>query len=164
MRTEIEAHLDPASGIDKSWRRNASLAQVKLLFESSITFSSSQADKVSVIIKYLRGYGKASTAYNDLRPFVERMSPDERKHLLEILNNNSVFSEAGNPEGGPYPAKRDVCHPFRTRFLRSVKVANDYFTLSYSPADNDFVALQPWSNYRSSQCLQTEVSSDLCPA
>jgi N-terminal acetyltransferase B complex non-catalytic subunit len=108
VQAEIEAHLDPASGIDKSWKRNASLAQVKLLFQSTTAFSTSQPNKVSAVVKYFQGYGKASTAYNDLRPFVEQLSSNERKHLLEILKNGTVFSDTGKPESGQSSAKDDV--------------------------------------------------------
>jgi N-terminal acetyltransferase B complex non-catalytic subunit len=127
VQTAVEAHLDPASGIDKSWKRNASLAGVKLLFESSTAFSSSQAcsatngqasNKVAAVVRYLQEYGKASTAYNDLRPFVERLSPDERKQLLAILRSKSVFWAADNTEAGSYPAKDDVSIYLRVNFLQ----------------------------------------------
>jgi N-terminal acetyltransferase B complex non-catalytic subunit len=126
VQAEVEAHLDPASGIDKSWKRNASLAGVKLLFESSTAFSNSQApsaangqasSKVAAVVRYLQEYGKASTAYNDLRPFVEHLSSDEHTQLLAALKSNSIFSEAQNPEAGPYPTKEDVSTHFLFDFL-----------------------------------------------
>ncbi len=104
----MEAHLNPTSGIDKSWIRNASLAQVKLLFDSSSAFSSSQQGRVSAIVKYLQGYGNASTAYNDLRLFVEQLNSNERKQLLEILKGNTVFLDAHETGDGQYPTKEDV--------------------------------------------------------
>ena len=63
---------------------------------------------MAAIIKYLRGYGKASTANNDLRPFAERLSPIDRKQLLDRLNNNDVFSDLSNGYDGKYPTKEDV--------------------------------------------------------
>ena len=69
-----------------------------MIFESSIAFSSSQAsfaakdensDKVAAVVKYLEEYGTASTAYNDLRPFVERLVPEDRIQLSVILKTKS---------------------------------------------------------------------------
>lgn len=117
----MEAHLNPTSGIDKSWSRNALLAQVKLFFDSSTAFSSSQQGKVTAIVKYLQRYGKASTAYNDLRPFVERLNSDERKSLLEILKSNTVFSDAEKIGDGQYPTKEDV-NPHFTLNFHALKV------------------------------------------
>ena len=96
VSAELEAHLNPDSGIDKSWRRNASLAWVKFHFDAPIPFSnipgslknSQVTDRCQVILKYLQEYGDASIAYNDLRPYVERLDMDERVHLLERLNKN----------------------------------------------------------------------------
>ncbi|KAH7364272.1 N-acetyltransferase B complex non catalytic subunit-domain-containing protein [Rhexocercosporidium sp. MPI-PUGE-AT-0058] len=95
VRAEIEAYLDPACKIDKSWKRNASLALVKLAFESSGTSSISPNDdinsyRVIVVTKYLEEYANASTAYNDLRPFVSKLSRDERKQLLDVLDKKIV--------------------------------------------------------------------------
>jgi N-terminal acetyltransferase B complex non-catalytic subunit len=81
---------------------------VKLFFDSSTAFCSSQQGKVTAIVKYLQRYGKASTAYNDLRPFVERLNSDERKQLLEILKSNTVFSDSEKIGDGQYPTKEDV--------------------------------------------------------
>jgi N-terminal acetyltransferase B complex non-catalytic subunit len=81
---------------------------VKLRFESSTAFSSSKSDEVTAVVKYLQEYGKASTAYNDLRPFVECLSSDQRKQLLEILKTDAVFSDAEEAGTRIYPAKEDV--------------------------------------------------------
>ncbi len=141
VQAEIEAHLDPASGVDKSWRRNASLAEVKLLFDSSTAFSRLQlsseegngtSKRVAAIVKYLRGYGKASTAYNDLRPFVEHLSPTERKQLLESLKNNNVFSDVQKLGDGKYPAKQDV-NPLSCLVLYSLWLTGQSPTFSSLP-------------------------------
>jgi N-terminal acetyltransferase B complex non-catalytic subunit len=111
VQAEIEAHLDPASGVDKSWKRNASLARVKLTFEGGTAFARSQSSpqNVDAVVNYLREYGKSSTAYNDLRPFVERLSPGERKQLSTILTSKPIFSDAEEFQAGQYPTKKDVC-------------------------------------------------------
>ncbi|KAK0126361.1 hypothetical protein ONS95_007967 [Cadophora gregata] len=93
VREELEAHLDPACKIDKSWKRNASLALIKFAFESpSPTISSGDINvsyRGSTISKYLQDYGSANTAYNDLRPFVGRLSQDERKQLRGALDRTA---------------------------------------------------------------------------
>ncbi|TVY28955.1 Phagocyte signaling-impaired protein [Lachnellula hyalina] len=90
---EVEAHLDPACEIDKSWKRNASLALVKITFVSSSPFQAQPHDRIPVIIKYLQKYGNASTAYNDLRPFVEQLNVEDRKQLLELILKDAIFEE-----------------------------------------------------------------------
>ncbi len=100
MRAEVEGHLDPTCGIDKSWKRNASLALVKLAFESSTPFSAPPqenghlSNRLITLLKYLQEYGNASTAYNDLRSYVRQLSQDERKKFLEALDKNTVFARA----------------------------------------------------------------------
>ncbi|KAG9236907.1 N-acetyltransferase B complex non catalytic subunit-domain-containing protein [Amylocarpus encephaloides] len=93
--SEIEAHLDPACGADKSWKRNASLAWVKASFDSSIPFSleSGSSDRTPIILKYLKQHGSASTAFDDLKVYVQRLRAEERKSLLEIVGKNGVFGE-----------------------------------------------------------------------
>ncbi|TVY14865.1 N-terminal acetyltransferase B complex subunit arm1 [Lachnellula arida] len=90
---EVEAHLDPTCEIDKSWKRNASLALVKITFVSSSPFQGQPHDRIPVIIKYLQKYGSASTAYNDLRPFVEQLNVEDRKQLLELILKDAIFEE-----------------------------------------------------------------------
>lgn len=97
---EIQAHLDPSSGIDKSWKRNASLALVKLNFESVTQFSDQGAEgqlnsRMLAILKYLWEYGNASTAYNDIRQFAERLSQDERTNILEKLDDFELQEALG---------------------------------------------------------------------
>lgn len=98
VASEVEAHLDPSSEIDKSWKRNASLAWVKISFEVEEVFARKESDnyRVTVVIKYLQQYGTASTAFSDLRPFVEQLSVEERKKLLETLSSNAVFGDPGH--------------------------------------------------------------------
>ncbi|TVY91417.1 hypothetical protein LAWI1_G001112 [Lachnellula willkommii] len=88
---EVKAHLDPTCEIDKSWKRNASLALVKITFVSSSPFQGQPHDRIPVIIKYLQKYGSASTAYNDLRPFVEQLNVEDRKRLLELILKDAIF-------------------------------------------------------------------------
>jgi N-terminal acetyltransferase B complex non-catalytic subunit len=96
VRDEIEAQLSPASGIDKSWRRNASLALVQLNFDGHSCFSATDLEKtsqsslrVSAIFEFLKSYGSANTAYADVKPFVENLEAGERGQLLSLLRTAS---------------------------------------------------------------------------
>ncbi len=96
VRDEIEAQLSPASGIDKSWRRNASLALVQLTFNDHSCFSANDLEeasqsslRVSVIFEFLKNYGGANITYNDLKPFVENLKAGERGQLLSLLRTAS---------------------------------------------------------------------------
>lgn len=93
--------MDPSSGIDKSWRRNASLALVKFQFGSATELFDEQlkgqeSGRIHAILKYLEEYGNASTAYNDIRQFAERLSKDEGTSILEKLGNQTVFEAVGS--------------------------------------------------------------------
>lgn len=102
MLAELEAHLDPESGIDKTWRRNASLAWVKFCFEAATPFSvipgadgkGQVLNHIPIVFKYLQKFGDASTAYKDLRPYVERLDLEERAQLLNVLLKTDVFEAA----------------------------------------------------------------------
>jgi N-terminal acetyltransferase B complex non-catalytic subunit len=104
---EIQAHLNPNSGVDKSWRRNASLAWLKLSFQSpSPSESGMDPERVQSLLTYLEKYGEATTAYNDLRPFAERLGPEDRIQLVRILTGNSDFGDAEKfKDGKPRSSK-----------------------------------------------------------
>jgi len=82
VSAEIEAHLDPASGIDKTWRRNASLAKLKWYFNHASAFHTS---RTTLITTYLKEYGHSTTAYNDIKPYIEILDVEERTVLLSTL-------------------------------------------------------------------------------
>lgn len=98
---ELEAHLDPESGIDKTWRRNASLAWVKFCFLTATPFSvipqsngSGQTlNHIPIVFKYLQKFGDASTAYSDLRPYIECLDLEERAQLLKLVMRYDVWAE-----------------------------------------------------------------------
>ncbi|TQS36684.1 hypothetical protein Golomagni_02856 [Golovinomyces magnicellulatus] len=98
-RAEIIAHLNPGLGIDKSWKRNASLAYVKFHFECSIPFSNDTENsfrgsisiKTIAFLKYLYEYGHTSMAFIDLRPYFESLTTTESSNLCNILAQNSNF-------------------------------------------------------------------------
>ncbi|KAH8602738.1 N-acetyltransferase B complex non catalytic subunit-domain-containing protein [Bisporella sp. PMI_857] len=97
VNSEIKAHLEPLSGVGKSWRRNASLAKLKFSFESAVPFlrnpNEQSSDSVLVegsgvlspILEYLLHYGDATTAYIDLQPSVEKLNREQHKSLLEKI-------------------------------------------------------------------------------
>ena len=95
---EVAAHLDAASGIDKAWRRNASLAWLRTIFADASTgfrLTGPKHDtsegvgencgKVAAVIQYFEKFGDATTAYADIRVYAERLDIAERKMLLKIL-------------------------------------------------------------------------------
>jgi N-terminal acetyltransferase B complex non-catalytic subunit len=97
--SEVEAHLKPDSGIDKSWRRNASLAKVTILSKEHSQFSletASATDRVDIIEEYLTTYGSATTTYGDLRPFIEQLKENEKQSLLSNLLENKLFGTASS--------------------------------------------------------------------
>ena len=108
MLAEVESHLDPDSGIDKSWRRNASLAWMKVCFEIATPFSGipdihgkdQVLNRIPIVFKYLQKYGDASTAYEDLRPFVERLDIEERAQLLNLLVSWKIFEDSDEVKDG----------------------------------------------------------------
>lgn len=116
MVAEIQAHLDPNSRVDKSWRRNASLAWLKLSFQKpSPSEPGIDSEWVQSLLTYLEKYGDATTAYNDLRPFAERLGPEDRIQLVRILTGNSIFGDAEKakdgkpqPSGDLSPSSEDV--------------------------------------------------------
>lgn len=97
---ELEAHLDPESGIDKTWRRNASLAWVKFCFKTATPFSvipgpdgmGQVLNHIPIVFKYLQKWGDANAAYNDLKPFVARLDAQERAQLLKVLIHSDVYT------------------------------------------------------------------------
>ncbi|CAD6448066.1 2ed61336-c5c5-4340-ab1c-4ca208159de1 [Sclerotinia trifoliorum] len=101
VSNEIAAHLDPTSGIDKTWRRNASLAWLDFTFKTSSTAFAREDSgpdvekypRVTAIVKYLQDFGDATTAYSDLRPYLELSQTDERLKLLEIFENGLQFGK-----------------------------------------------------------------------
>jgi N-terminal acetyltransferase B complex non-catalytic subunit len=123
--------LDPASGIDKPWRRNATIiylditlaeAQLALSKPTSIVPFLDQNTKplsaAAAIVKYLKLYGKASVAYEDIRPRAETLNLHDHKELLEVLLNknfdtmddNDNFKDAGMRRTTLTPQNQDVSH------------------------------------------------------
>jgi N-terminal acetyltransferase B complex non-catalytic subunit len=127
---EAEAHLGSSSGVDKSWRRNASLAKVTILVKENSPFSLesvSELDRVDVLEEYLINHGSAITAYNDLRPFVEQLRDSEKKALLGKALENKIF-------GNPFSEPDNVSDPFlpvfnsSTVIFRITQIPNDLAT------------------------------------
>jgi len=97
---ELKTHLDSSSGIDKSWRRNASLAKLKFSSERTSPFSELlETDKTneeidttssvnSEVLEYLNQYGDATTAFIDLRPVVEGLNRQQRLQLLASITES----------------------------------------------------------------------------
>jgi N-terminal acetyltransferase B complex non-catalytic subunit len=99
--------LDPASGIDKPWRRNAAIIWLDVIFDKITRASESRLlqegkghsstsdglpEKIVVILQYLQNYGSTSVAYEDIRPLIPKLQPAERAKLLDMLLSNSLDS------------------------------------------------------------------------
>lgn len=98
VASEIEAHLDPKSGVDKPWRRNAAIVWLDFAFESAPRISENQPPneaivsfwRAMVIMEYLQKYGNTSVAYTDVRPHAEKLNMEERSEFLEVLLSNKL--------------------------------------------------------------------------
>jgi N-terminal acetyltransferase B complex non-catalytic subunit len=96
VEAEIKAHLDPQSGVDKAWRRNASLALLRFAFKST-PFSKSDMSghcDLDLIVQYLQQYGDANIAYTDLRSFIPLLGFRDLARFLSNLVENEE-----NPNG-----------------------------------------------------------------
>ncbi|RFU26712.1 hypothetical protein B7463_g9620, partial [Scytalidium lignicola] len=103
---EVEAHLAKDSGVDKTYRRNASLALLHYKFELhkniqsstqapldvsvqslSITAASDSSPEalLNAITKYMKENSDAPSMFNDIRPYAERFSENELQDLVNIL-------------------------------------------------------------------------------
>jgi hypothetical protein len=50
--------------------------------------------KVQSILAYLEKYCEATTAYNDLRPFAERLASEDRVLLVRTLTGNLLYGDS----------------------------------------------------------------------
>ncbi|KAG0650585.1 N-terminal acetyltransferase B complex subunit arm1 [Hyphodiscus hymeniophilus] len=95
---EIKAHLDPKTGIDKSWRRNASLASLKFALAPVSAFPSNEPEsKANLIVDYLQRYGDTNVAYTDLRTVIPFLTSQDLDWLLTTLIENSNESSEALP-------------------------------------------------------------------
>lgn len=116
VEAEIKAHLDPKSGIDKSWRRNASLASLKFSLIPASAFSSPDVPdgKTDLIVQYLHRYGDTNVAYTDLRTVISFLTSQDMNRLMPILlQNRNGMSETLHggevqPNGSLSPLDQDV--------------------------------------------------------
>lgn len=111
VEAEVKAHLDPKSGIDKSWSRNASLASLMFSFAPLSSFSNIDSpSKTDLIMQYLRRYGDANMAYTDLKAFVEALDSQDLTRLLPILIENRIFggSDSDAMKKHLYPLNQEV--------------------------------------------------------
>lgn len=81
--------------------------------------------KVESLLTYLEKYGEATTAYNDLRPFAEKLKSKDRILLIRTLTGNPLFGDSdklkdGNSQntGNLRPSFEDVSYIFPSRCRR----------------------------------------------
>ncbi|CZR50694.1 uncharacterized protein PAC_00568 [Phialocephala subalpina] len=141
IRAEVEAHLDPACKIDKAWKRNASLASVKLTFASSTAFSQNHSaangevaelpPRLSAVVQYLQKYGDANTAYDDLRQYVEALESNERARLLIMLDANTGLERPQQPIGPSEPEAKSKSEVPKLSTADQITRAINRFKLKY---------------------------------
>jgi len=81
---------------------------MKFCFETATPFSvipdihekGQVLNRIPIVFKFLQKYGDASTAYEDLRPFVERLDTEERAQLLNLLVSYKIFEDSDEVKGG----------------------------------------------------------------
>jgi N-terminal acetyltransferase B complex non-catalytic subunit len=56
--------------------------------------------KVESLLAYLEKYGEATTAYNDLRPFAEKLESKDRILLVRILTGKPLFGDSEKLKDG----------------------------------------------------------------
>lgn len=107
--------MDPNSGIDKPWRRNAAIiwldfasSSARQLTDIDVVECDGQdpssnlghlASRTTIIVEYLQKYGDTSVAYEDVRPHVESLEAQERSGILEVLLRNT-FNRTDDTEDG----------------------------------------------------------------
>ncbi|KAH8815250.1 N-acetyltransferase B complex non catalytic subunit-domain-containing protein [Xylogone sp. PMI_703] len=100
---EVEAHLAKDSGVDKTYRRNASLALLHYKFElhrdtqsapvdvliQSLSISgaddSARESLLTSIMQYIKENNDGPAMFNDVRPYVERFPDSELQDLVKTL-------------------------------------------------------------------------------
>ncbi|KAJ5032454.1 uncharacterized protein L3040_009058 [Drepanopeziza brunnea f. sp. 'multigermtubi'] len=167
---EVKAHLDPECGIDKSWKRNASLALVKITFESSSPFSETTQEngglphRVTASIGYLQNYASASTAYNDLRPFIGKMSQEERKQFIGALDKDTLF-ENGEKSQSLATARQITESINMTKLKYLLKCSLPEHDRTQSPKKRDgnteFTSQESIASYRSAINDDGRITKDL---
>jgi hypothetical protein len=97
----LEAHLDDNSGLDKTYRRNASIATIAFRFATSPEFlpqtsivhegysisdaSLRKVPRVLAIWLHLYRYGHTTSAFDDVKDFLEKLNFGEVKVFTEEL-------------------------------------------------------------------------------
>jgi len=97
---QLQAHLDPDSGIDKTYRRNAELA----FLEATFTFSWNDHDepprddafpgcssRVIELYKYTSRFSHMVSTFADVKKYVEMLSTADHTRLISLLQR---FSES----------------------------------------------------------------------
>jgi N-terminal acetyltransferase B complex non-catalytic subunit len=68
--------------------------------------------KLQPLLTYLEKHGEATTAYNDLRPFAERLELEDRTQLVRILTSNSSFGDSEKFRNGKPQSRGWLCPEF----------------------------------------------------
>lgn len=94
VRDQIKAHLDPAAGLNKTYKRNAMLANLKFAFElqkdgkgrSMLVRSNTPLDNIqpknAALISYLSEYGHMPAIFGDVKGYLEKCTYSE---IIEVF-------------------------------------------------------------------------------
>jgi N-terminal acetyltransferase B complex non-catalytic subunit len=61
------------------------------------------------LLAYLKNYGEATTAYNDLRPFAERLEFEDRIQIVRILTGHASFGDSEMLRAGNLQLSVKLC-------------------------------------------------------
>ena len=65
--------------------------------------------KVQSLLTYLEKYCEATTAYNDLRPFAERLASEDRVLLVRALTGNPLHGDSEKIRDEHVQATGNLC-------------------------------------------------------
>lgn len=93
VRDQLKAHLAPTSGLNKTYKRNASLANLFFVFRlqkdgEERTFVLPTGGRISVdpkvgaLMTHLSQYGHTASAFGDVKEYVEMLSYEDVNELF----------------------------------------------------------------------------------
>ncbi|KFY28541.1 hypothetical protein V493_02880 [Pseudogymnoascus sp. VKM F-4281 (FW-2241)] len=176
VRDQIKAHLSPNSGLNKTYKRNASLANLSFCFKlerdgEDRTFVIPSGSRFSgidprqgALMTHLSQYGHTASAFDDVKDYVESFSQGEIQELfgkgIPILGLRFPWAwleDAGDGET-PIVAPREELSDvgLRTSHVTLQKLEIFYFNCNLPPipsgADHESIASTVESNDEYTPC------------
>jgi hypothetical protein len=94
VRDQISAHVASISGVNKTYRRNASLATMKFAFDLEkngkvrdfgyppIGYTRHITPQAASILEYLFKYGHTASAFGDVKEYIEKLAKRDQQQLI----------------------------------------------------------------------------------